>query len=277
MYDAHESNRLEDLVDNFEAACDAVTDAITLGKSENIRFLLSTILPMLRLRNVACLRFERNRSDDVTLLAALVTYSKEWQVRYFSKRYHEIDPVVVIGVKASHPFDWGGFQDLSPEVSTFFRDAADHGVGNNGVTIPVRSSENCFALVSFSSNMSKREWSIYKDMYMSRLRTLSCLLFVASGRNMKLASRTVGLSKREQQALIWAARGKKVAETAVVMGISYSSVRTYIESARAKLGCENVTHAVASAVATGVIPAQALRGEDPTGYTGLPEVEEALA
>ena len=277
MYDALEPNRLEDLVDNFESACDTITDAITLGGAVDVRFLLSTILPMLRLRNVACLRFESNRSDDVTLLAALVTYSKEWQVRYFAKRYHEIDPVVVIGMTASHPFDWGGYRDLSPEVSSFFRDAADHGVGHNGLTIPVRCNENCFALVSFSSDMAKREWNIYKDMYMSRLRTLSCLLFVASGRNIKLATRSVSLSKREQQALIWAARGKKVAETALLMGISYSSVRTYLESARLKLGCENVTHAVAAALATGVIPSQALRGADPAGYTGIPEVEEAIA
>ena len=41
--------------------------------------------------------------------------------------------------------------------------------------------------------------------------------------------------------------------------LSFSSVKTYLDTARHKLSCINLTHAVAVAIATGVIPAKALR------------------
>ena len=39
----------------------------------------------------------------------------------------------------------------------------------------------------------------------------------------------------------------------------FASVKTYLDTARHKLSCINLTHAVAVAIATEVIPAKALR------------------
>ena len=67
------------------------------------------------------------------------------------------------------------------------------------------------------------------------------------------------LSRREEQCLIWAARGKTYHEIAEILELTFGSVKTHLDTARHKLHCLNLTHAAAFAIATGVIPASALQ------------------
>jgi DNA-binding CsgD family transcriptional regulator len=67
------------------------------------------------------------------------------------------------------------------------------------------------------------------------------------------------LSLREEQCLIWAARGKTHREIADILSLSATSVRSHLDTARHKLNCINLPHAVGVAVASGVLPAAALR------------------
>ncbi len=264
----------DDLSNTFDLAFHALTK-LTLGhRSENVTEVLKDIIPTLGLKNVAYLRFAANKSEDVTVLSALVTYSKDWQLRYLTRRYNEIDPVVLFGRTATAPFDWKEFRKASPTVSAFFADAAEHGVGVNGVTIPIRNRPKGFALVSISSDFSDGEWEAYKLKYMFMLEVMAGLIDGAAQIKTRLPSTNIELSRREEQSLTWAARGKTSAETADIMHISYASVRTYLESARSKLCCTNLAHTVASAVAIGLIPAQALKGTDPRQYSERDDHEE---
>jgi DNA-binding CsgD family transcriptional regulator len=264
----------DDLSSTFDLAFHALTE-LTLGhRSENVTEVLKDIIPTLGLKNVAYLRFAANKSEDVTVLSAVVTYSKDWQLRYLTRRYNEIDPVVRVGRTATGSFDWKEFRKASPTVSAFFADAAEHGVGVNGVTIPIRNRPKGFALASVSSDLSDREWEEYKRKYMMKLELIAGLIDSAAQIKTRLPSTQIELSRREEQALAWAARGKTSAETADIMNISYASVRTYLESARSKLCCANLTHTVASAIAIGLIPAQALKGTDPRQYSERDEHEE---
>ena len=61
------------------------------------------------------------------------------------------------------------------------------------------------------------------------------------------------LTNRERECLKWAARGKTNADIAVILNISQSTVRRYIDLARHKLNCLNKTHAVARAIGLGLI------------------------
>jgi DNA-binding CsgD family transcriptional regulator len=61
------------------------------------------------------------------------------------------------------------------------------------------------------------------------------------------------LTPRERECLHWAAHGKTYFETAMILGISIPSVKTYLDNSRSKLGAANLTHAVAIAVSAGVI------------------------
>ena len=146
-----------------------------------------------------------------------------------------------------------------PAVQAFFVDALNHGVGRNGISIPVRNRRGAFAVVSFTSNHSKEEWQEYKKKNMIKLQLMSVLIDSAASINLKLNSPPVKLSKREEQCLIWAARGKTYQDISEILNISFGSVKSYLDTARHKLNCINLTHACAVAVATGVIPAKALR------------------
>jgi LuxR family transcriptional activator of conjugal transfer of Ti plasmids len=61
------------------------------------------------------------------------------------------------------------------------------------------------------------------------------------------------LTQRERQCLSWAARGKKMPETAQILGITTRTVVFHLENARSKLGASTVTQAVAEAAHRGLI------------------------
>jgi DNA-binding CsgD family transcriptional regulator len=61
------------------------------------------------------------------------------------------------------------------------------------------------------------------------------------------------LSARELECLAWAAQGKTYAEIAMMSGISYRTVKTYLDSCRFKLNAVNLVHAVALAIIYGFL------------------------
>jgi DNA-binding CsgD family transcriptional regulator len=134
-----------------------------------------------------------------------------------------------------------------------------HFIGRNGFSIPLRNRRGVVALVSFTSDLADHDWEIYKTSNMRGLRLLSVLIDSAANINFKLPPVPVQLSIREEQCLLWAARGKTYQEIAEILGLAFGSVKTHLDGARHKLRCMNLTHAAAVAFATGVIPAQALK------------------
>jgi DNA-binding CsgD family transcriptional regulator len=68
------------------------------------------------------------------------------------------------------------------------------------------------------------------------------------------------LSARERECLLWIARGKTYRETAMITGISYGTVKTYLDIARHKLNCANLPQATAVAVALGIFTSEDLEG-----------------
>ena len=204
------------------------------------------------------MRFAPDKSSDASLLTGTVTYSFQWQTRYFLKRYVLIDPVFSYGSKAVLPFDWDELPRDDPQIQAFFLDAASHGVRVSGLSIPVRNRRGVYSLVSYTSDHSKQEWQEFKKSNMIKLQLISVLLDSAASVNIKLMRPPVKLSKREEQCLIWAARGKTFQDISDILNISFGSVKSYLDTARHKLNCANLTHAVG--IATGVIPAKALQG-----------------
>jgi DNA-binding CsgD family transcriptional regulator len=69
------------------------------------------------------------------------------------------------------------------------------------------------------------------------------------------------LSRRERDILLWACRGKTYGEIAMIVGLSFGSVKTYLDHARYKLNAVNLPQACAIAVAEGVLlPDEILHG-----------------
>ncbi len=238
-----------------------LTDKILGYNSDDLADILKAIASEVGLLHIAHLRFGADNSD-ANLLTSVVTYPREWQVRYFLKQYLAIDPVIKHGRTALLPFDWDTLAGDDPASLDFFADAERHNVGRNGLSIPVRNRKNAYSLVSFTSDVPRLEWECFKRNNMTFMQHLCALIDSAASTNSKLPPPAVHLSRREEQCLIWAARGKTHQEIAEILGLSPGSVKTHLDTARHKLHCINLTHAVGVAVATGVIPATALRERD---------------
>ena len=238
-----------------------LTDKILGYNSDDLVDIMRAIAAEMGLSHIAHVRLAANKSSEASVLTAVVTYSREWQTRYFLKQYQTVDPVMRYGQTALMPFDWDMIVGDDQAVADFFADAVRHEVGRNGLSIPVRNRKNMHSVVSFSSDHSKLEWEFFKRNNMTTLQQLSALIdSAASSTNSKqLPSPLPSLSRREEQCLIWAARGKTHQEIADILGLSLGSVKTHLDTSRHKLHCINLTHAVGVAVASGVIPASALR------------------
>ncbi len=250
-------------MESIGSAVTKLTDKLLGYNSDGLADILKAIASEIGLSHIAHLRFASDRSEDVTVLTAVNTYSKEWQARYFLKQYSTLDPVIRFGVLAMAPFDWDILNRDDPAVQNFFADAISHGVGCNGLSIPVRNRKNTHSLVSFSSDLPKPEWEVFKLNNMTNLQQLSALIDSAESIDRKKLQKTpVQLSAREQQCLTWAARGKTQQEVAEILDLSLGSVKTHLDTARRKLHCKNLTHAVGIAVAAGVIPATVLGDSD---------------
>jgi DNA-binding CsgD family transcriptional regulator len=236
-----------------------LTETILGYNSDDLVDILNDIVSDSDLANISYLRVGSESSSDAAMLTAVCTYSREWQARYLRKHYLTIDPVVSFGRTAILPFDWDMFASDDWVIREFFADAVRHGVGRNGLSIPVRSRETVCSLVSFTSELSKREWESFKRYNMTKLQQVSALINSAASRDSKVHPGEVQLSRREEQCLIWAARGKTQQEIAVILSLSVGSVKSHLDTARHKLHCINLTHAVGVALQRGVIPATALR------------------
>ena len=243
----------------IDAAAIRLTDTILGDDGPDLEQTLKAIAANIGVLHIAYAPLWSQKSEDANLLSAICTYPVAWQARYFKKQYVRIDPVIARGSEAVLPFDWDELPKDDPAAQAFFDDAADHDLGRNGLSIPVRNRKGVRSLVSFTSNHSKDDWAAYKSRNMIKLQPMAVLINSAAGINFKLTPEPVELSKREEECLIWAARGKTYHDIAGLLNLSFASVKTYLDTARHKLSCINLTHAVAVAIATGVIPAKALR------------------
>src|SRR5208282_47416 len=244
---------------NIDRSANRLTDTILGYDEQDLSATLKAIASEIGVRHFAHLRFAPDKRCEASLPTAIAIYSRGWQTHHFLRGYEYTDPVVAHGRNALLPFDWETLASDDPDVLAFFADAAKHGVGRNGLSIPVRNRGGIHSLVSFTSDHSKTEWAQFKRKNMVALQKLSFLIDSAANANSKLPLTSVRLSWREEQCLIWAAKGKTVQEIAAVLNLGSGSVKTYLDTARHKLHCMNLTHAIAVAVATGAIPANDLQ------------------
>ncbi len=244
---------------NIDRSAIRLTDAILGYDEQDLGDALKAIAAEIGISHISYVRFASDEECDACLPTAISTYSRAWQTHYFVSGYVRVDPVIGHGRKALLPFDWEALPRDDPAVLAFFADAANHGVGRNGLSAPVRNRGGGQALVSFSSDHEKPKWNRYKVRNMASLQKLAFLIDSAANRNSRLPLEPIRLSRREEECLTWAARGKTDEEIAGVLDIGFSSVKVHLDVARHKLHCMNLAHAIAVAIATGAIPAKALQ------------------
>lgn len=185
----------------------------------------------------------------------LLTYPPAWINHYFEKDYFGIDPVVAEAARSILPFDWDRLGRWSSQVRTFFGESIEAGVGRHGLTLPVRGPGGERALVSITSEASDHDWTLLRVRYM---RDFQILAHFIHARAMQLSGEATAhemrrLSPRERQCLEMLAAGYRPKRIAHALGLSERVVRLYLDSARHKLVAVNLHHAVARAVALGIV------------------------
>lgn len=183
------------------------------------------------------------------------TYSSEWVDRYLEMNYLRMDPVIFGCFQRFHPVEWKQLDWSSKAARAMFEDAIVHGVGNQGLSIPIRGPQGQFALFTVNHSCSDSEWVDFVDAHSQNL------IIIAHEFNKKALVFELGedavnkpaLSPRELGAITCLAKGLSRAQAADEMQISEHTLRVYIEAARHKLGALNTTHAVARALSEGLI------------------------
>jgi DNA-binding CsgD family transcriptional regulator len=188
-------------------------------------------------------------------LVGAFTYDVAWARRYLEKDYRTIDPVVLGGARRFHPIDWKLLDWSSPAARAFMREAATFGVGNQGWSIPIWGPQGEFAMFTVNHHASDEAWSAIIERHGKDFLVVSHLFHQQAKRIIanELTNPPAELSPRERETLSLLSLGQSRAEVADSLQISENTLRAYVDSARHKLGAMNVTHAVALALAKGVI------------------------
>ncbi len=183
------------------------------------------------------------------------SYSPAWVQRYVDREYLRVDPVVIGCFRQFHPVDWRKLDWSSRAARALLEDAEAHGLGNQGYSIPIRGPNGQFAVFTLSHKCSDEYW---EQFTLENQRNLILLAHYFNDRALTIAKgrtpvASVPLSPREVDALTFLAMGYGRAQVADLLNISEHTLRAYIEGARLKLNAQNTTHAVARALAEGLI------------------------
>jgi LuxR family transcriptional regulator, quorum-sensing system regulator CinR len=181
-----------------------------------------------------------------------LTYPASWIVRYLQMGYADVDPVLREAFRRTIPFEWSELSLESEAEASFLADAAAHGVGPQGFSIPVVSKRGHRGHFGVSSSVPEQQWS-------TLLRTTrSALIEIANRLHRRVIAEVFGedgprLTTRELECLRWVASGKSTAEIAAILKISPHTAREYLKSVHHKLDCVTSAQAVSKAIQLGLL------------------------
>jgi LuxR family transcriptional activator of conjugal transfer of Ti plasmids len=185
---------------------------------------------------------------------ALSNYPKEWQDRYLQKSYQSIDPVIEIARRTMAPYTWT-LEDRQFRLKQrrgFAREANEFGICS-GTTIAIPAGFGHTSFLTFASKDPSLGSRVRLDHVPAITAATFTHAFVTLRRPRSSASSIVRLAPQEAICLRWAAEGKSMRDAATLLGIKYSSTRSYLDNARDKLGAVSLIQAVAIATRLNLI------------------------
>lgn len=96
-------------------------------------------------------------NTSLGIISGFATYPSSWMSTYVSRALFEEDPIIIHGPAFAEPVDWAEFQH-DPRYRNFFNLFEKHGLGSNGLTVPLTSLEEEPGLLSVVKNCSPKEW-----------------------------------------------------------------------------------------------------------------------
>lgn len=226
----------------------SLLDIQTLERPEELAGALHVISARYGLSHMTFLAL-RTGSTSPLIPFYVSTYTQEWINTYVVNDYIAIDPVVALARTDLLPVDWSLVKRQSDEVARFFADAIRHGVGPNGLTIPIRGANGERCLFSVTTDLPNEDWAVLKQSIVHELHIIAYYLHEKVMRisGLRHPGMERDLSTRERQCLQLLASGKIYKQISAALDVSESAVRIYIRSARRKLNATTSHHAVAKA------------------------------
>ncbi|MBP1296415.1 autoinducer binding domain-containing protein [Bradyrhizobium elkanii] len=190
----------------------------------------------------------RLTAEDPTLISS---YPKSWTERYFGLKYQKLDPVVRRAAAEQDVFAWDGrtIQTEDRKLKRFFEEATAFGI-RSGVTVPIRSGFGRMAAftIATTETIDDTERLVSERLEILRLAGLYFHAHVTARLEPhEKAAEGAILTQRERQCLSWVARGKTVADVAVLVQISPRTVAFHLENARRKLNAGSIAQCVLEA------------------------------
>lgn len=186
---------------------------------------------------------------------AVSNYSREWQQLYVEREFIRVDPVVTKAKHGPPLFAWSAGEARRSGrrgVAQFFKEADRFGIRSGiSISIPVGFKERMVFTLASGRPVSELYAGINPVTAAVAVSFVHSRLGSAS-RDASLASE-ICLSPREAECLRWFAEGTSMQDIALMLNISYRSVRSYIDEATAKLGAANNRQAGTIATRIGLI------------------------
>ncbi len=181
-----------------------------------------------------------------------LTYPAVWIKRYIQMGYSDVDPVAREGFRRTIPFSWSELEIQSQREASFLADAAAHGIGPQGFSIPVVSKHGHRGLFTVCRSLPEDKWKKFLE------NERATLIKIANRLHQRVVVEVFGedhlhLTARELECLRWAALGKDAGQIAVILGISAHTARDYLKSARFKLDSVTLAQAVGKAMNIGLL------------------------
>ena len=180
-------------------------------------------------------------------------FTENWVCHYISDNLLKVDPRPALAATLSHPFFWSQahlFDGLTVDNMSFLEELEMSGVGD-GLALYVFGPKmrNAYVGLGFADEGAQPNAADVAEFHaVAQMAHLKYCAIVA-----RHEERVPRLSRREQETLEWAARGKSNAAIAQILGISKHTVDTLMRRIYEKLGVADRTSAAIKAIGSGLL------------------------
>lgn len=211
----------------------------TIGTAEALAAATSAVSEPLGFPTLMCGAI-RPRGNAVGGLYYCGNWSAQWQQTYVESVLAN-DPIVQEARRRIMPFTWTELWADGYQVWLDLRALAKSFGWTNGFAVPIHGPGGYVGLVSFAGTCS--------DVTPTHRVILLALAHAVHQQGRRLYTpateqKPERLTTRERQAMYWVAHGKTDGEIATILRISASTVHSYIEDAKRKLGVRSRSQAV---------------------------------
>jgi DNA-binding CsgD family transcriptional regulator len=186
--------------------------------------------------------------------AVAVNFPAQWCDRYFERKYHVMDPVVIRTPTLSGPFLWDQLPDryqLHPGEQLVLKESREAGL-KHGISVPLFGPWGQVSVVSFASQFDDAD-PLHQMSHLNALAWQFHIAFKEMAPSAESCRPKVQLSRREGDCLRWTAEGKSSWDIGMILNISENTVNFHIKNAMRKLGTTSRTVAVVSAIRLNLI------------------------